>query len=276
MELTLASACWEKDYEVILDSSYGNKLFHSNSEITNRMLVINNVNDRNKIQLLLDTNKLVDNYIFAEDRMQEVMDYWFENNYKKDFLDRRNSLRGLISQILKGKKLRFKYNGLWFSIGPLTAIYLCQTEYLLYFTGDAYLCESDNLEWIEKAIKLMEKNSKYIVANPIWNEGIAEVEKEAEYEDGDFFVSSGFSDQCFLLNVKRFRELLKGHLFDEKNKISERLYPVYGGRCFEAVFNAYMRNHDLKRITYKFSHYIHEDFSEEVKSKYLKAGEKSV
>ena len=36
------------------------------------------------------------------------------------------------------------------AIGPLTAIYLCQSDYLLYLTGDVRLDEP--VEWIEQAL----------------------------------------------------------------------------------------------------------------------------
>lgn len=270
MELTLASAVCEKDYDIVLNTSYGKKLFKSAPEIKERLRIINNVKNRDIVQKLLNNSNLIDNYIFAEDKISEVMNFWFGKEFKKKYLNRRNTLKKILIQLLRKRKIHLIYNGLWYSTGPLTAIFYCNTDYLLYFTGDAYLSENENLEWISKSIELMEKSSKYIAANPIWNNCELDAKVESEFEESDFYVSSGFSDQCFLINARKIKETLGGKLFQEYNKVSESLYPVYGGRCFEAVFNAYMRNHGFKRLTYKYSHYIHEDFSECVRERYIK------
>lgn len=51
--------------------------------------------------------------------------------------------------------------------------------------------------------------------------------------------------------------------FSEKNAITEKLYPFYGGNLFERRFSAYLRNHDLLRATYKNASYIHKDITDE-------------
>lgn len=64
----------------------------------------------------------------------------------------------------------------------------------------------------------------------------------------------------FLINAKRIRSMNSQLIFSEENKETLRKFPSYSGMCFETSLNSYMRNHGLKRITYKKSFYMHEDF----------------
>ena len=81
-----------------------------------------------------------------------------------------------------------------------------------------------------------------------------EAQNEAYDEDDDFWYSYGFSDQCCLLNIKRIKQLPQ--IFSETNEITEKVFPFYAGNHFERRISAYMRNHDLHRITYKHSSYV--------------------
>jgi hypothetical protein len=143
--------------------------------------------------------------------------------------------------------------GYYYSNHELVGIYLCDTDYLLYFTGDTWL--DKKIDWIEPALTEMEKNENYKVANPVWNRKYDEAKKEATSEIEDFYVGFGFSDQCFLVRTKDF----KAQIYNEANPLSER-YPKYGGETFEKRVDSWMRNHNYLRLTFKHGYYLHEDF----------------
>ena len=57
--------------------------------------------------------------------------------------------------------------GYYYSNHELVSIYLCKTDYIVFYTGDTRLNEKVN--WITPAIVKFEENSNYKVANPVWN-----------------------------------------------------------------------------------------------------------
>jgi len=111
--------------------------------------------------------------------------------------------------------------GFYYSNHELASIYLCETEYLLFFTGDTYLEEP--ISWVTPAIAELKKNNQYKVANPVWDHKFGEAKKEASYELEDFWVGFAFSDQCFLVRTKDF----KAPIYNEKNPASKRYPPVW-------------------------------------------------
>lgn len=166
-----------------------------------------------------------------------------------------------IKALLHGKKMKKSYDGYISSIPAITAIFLCDTDYLLYFDEDASLCDAESREWIKQAIGIMERNEKYVVANPIWNGNIEEVESESIGSIESFYVSQGFSNQCFLINVERVKTWFD---FNEKVPYSlKKQYPYYAGNCFERRFATFMVHHNLYRLTAKEANYFHEDFTPE-------------
>src|SRR5574344_2438379 len=65
--------------------------------------------------------------------------------------------------------------------------------------------------------------------------------------DGQYGLSYGFSDQCYLIRVDEF----KRRIYNFKNEASER-YPKYGGELFEKRVDAYLRdNRRLRAIDFK-------------------------
>lgn len=135
----------------------------------------------------------------------------------------------------------------------MVSIYLCKTDYLLYFTSDTYLQKPVN--WIDLALSKFEENGKFKVANPVWNHNYCEAKRESDYEIEKFYVGFGFSDQCFLIRTGDFN----APIYNEKNPASER-YPAYGGETFEKRVDSWMRNHNYLRLTLKYASYIHENF----------------
>src|SRR5690606_23082219 len=151
LSVTFATACWERDWRHILcDSKYLSELQIQNHcfAFSEKLLVINNVDDLSAVKKQADiliAKGVLTRYIVAED----VFDFFKLN--KADF----NPWQ--------------YYNAL----APLNAIYHCQSDYLLYHTGDVYLKKP--VSWIEKAIRYMEKDPRKKVANLIWNENRKEV-----------------------------------------------------------------------------------------------------
>ncbi|HSX10183.1 MAG TPA: hypothetical protein VLF94_00485, partial [Chlamydiales bacterium] len=115
--VTFATACWERDWRLILlDPDYlavrqiGNHQF----PFREKLLIINNVKDLEAVkaaaQAQIDAGVLT-RYVVAEDVLS------FFNLKRSDFNEWQY------------------YNAL----APLSAIYHCQSDYLLYVTGDVYL-----------------------------------------------------------------------------------------------------------------------------------------
>jgi hypothetical protein len=230
--LTFATNCWEKDWDILLKTNFlENKILRNETTFTKKTLLINNVKNREKVEAYAKKNVakgVITDYFFVEDHINEAM---------KRF--------GLTKETL-GK-------GYYYSNHELVSIYLCDTDYLLYFTGDTWLDEK--VGWVEPSIVEMEKNLNYKVANPVWNGKYDEAKKEAKFEIQNFYVGFGFSDQCFLVRTNDF----KAPIYNESNPISER-YPKYGGETFEKRVDSWMQNHNFLRLTYKHGTYFHRDF----------------
>jgi hypothetical protein len=229
---TVITNCWENDWEILLKTNFlKNKILRNDWEFTKKTLLINNVKDRLEVEEY--AKKMVDrgvltNYFFVEDHINAALESF---QLTKEAL---------------GK-------GYYYSNHELVGVYLCDTDYLLYFTGDTWL--DKKTEWIAASLNEMEKNQNYKVANLIWNRKDDEAKKESTSEIEDFYVGFGFSDQCFLIRTKDF----KAPIYNETNPLSER-YPKYGGETFEKRVDSWMRNHNFLRLTFKHGYYLHEDF----------------
>ena len=92
---------------------------------------------------------------------------------------------------------------------------------------------------------LAEQNSRIKVANPTWNDEYTVAQNESIFEDNRFLKSFGFSDQCYLIKTKDFKQ----NIYKENNPLSNR-YPSYGGELFEKRVDSWMRNNNYYRITY--------------------------
>lgn len=230
--VTFSTSCWERDWEILLGTKFlHNKIERNDYDFAKRVLLINNVNDRDKVEK--SAKESIDKDI--------ITDYFFVEDYINKALEQFQ-----LSKCELGK-------GYYFSNHELVSVYLCDTDYLLYFTGDTWL--DKRVGWVEPAIVEMEKNENYKVANPVWNRRYDEAKKEAISEIEDFYVGFGFSDQCFLVKTRDF----KAPIYSESNPLSER-YPKYGGETFEKRVDSWMRNHNYLRLTYRHGYYLHEDF----------------
>lgn len=137
------------------------------------------------------------------------------------------------------------------ALGPLNAIYEAKSEYLLFVTGDVYLKKP--VQWIEKALKIMEKDSRVKVANLTWNDNYKEAKEESYKRSWNFYYAKrGFSDQMFLVRTEEFQRPIYSEIREEGSH-----YPR--GDVFEKRAFSYLLNHNFERITYRHGAYRHED-----------------
>lgn len=144
--------------------------------------------------------------------------------------------------------------GYYYSISELVSIYLCDTEYLLHFSGDTRFEKKCKMDFVATSIEFMKSNSDIAVVNPVWSYKFRSARLEAFEQRGDMLIGYGFSDQCYLIRTQEF----KRPIYNEKNAVSER-YPKYGGELFEKRCDAYMRNKERLRATYCKVSYLEEN-----------------
>lgn len=258
-KITLASNCYEKNIDIVTDVAYAKKLFLYGLDcIDYRILLISNVRDKElakeKCESLKKLN-IIDDYIFSFDCGEAIQNI-FRGCDRQSFL-RKTTLREKMHALLSRKKIKSLYDGIYYSISQIAAIVTCPTKWLLFTTEDVQL-HSETLEnWGGQAINIINGKTEVLVANPIWNEKSDEAQKESLYEDEEFWYSECFSDQCFLINTDKLKSIKD--ILSEKNDECERVFPYYGGNCFERRICAYMKNHHLLRATYKNDFYIHSD-----------------
>lgn len=230
--VSFATSCWEKDWKEILlrpgylaDLQIGRHLY----PFQERILVINNVVDLPTVRAA------------AEEKVKEGV------------LTRVVVAGEEILPFFRLERRDFPNDWVYYNaIAPLSALYACESDYLLYLTGDVTLKEP--VDWIRSAVRKMEKEPLYAVANLTWNERYDEAKRESFRRSGSFFVArEGFSDQMFLVRTKEFRRPIYGEI-----RMDAGHYPrgdVFEKRCF-----SYMKNRGLLRLTYRHGSYTHENF----------------
>lgn len=231
--VTFETKCYENDWEyTLIGDRLKNNILHCKFPFQSRKVFINNVKDPEKVMDYAQkkvVEGIIDEYVLVSDYADEALKFF--NIDKESF---------------KG--------GYVYSISEIVSLYLCKTDYLLHFSSDSRIWKKDG-KWVEEAIKLMEDDSSIIVANPCWNGRIWEAMMESEKRRGTWFIGKGFSDQCYLVPMRVF----KNQIYNEKNPASER-YPKYGGELFEKRIDSYMRNHNLSRATSIKAWYRHKNF----------------
>jgi len=243
--VSFATSCWERDWRsILLDPHYlsqrqiANHLF----PFAEKILIINNVRDltavRQAAQKKVDEGVL-DRYIIADEIAEDVLAF-FE-------LQRIDFIPGPDAGQYQNVDADWIYYN---AIGPLTALYLSQSDYLLYLTGDVRLDEP--IEWIGKALRMMEKNPLYKVANLTWNNRYDEAQRESIcYRKGFYIAAQGFSDQMFLVKCFDFR----APIYQEIRRDSTH-FPR--GDVFEKRVFSMMKNRGWLRLIYANGSYIHE------------------
>ena len=230
--VTFETKCYEKDWEILLKTNRLEEMIARNRyDFTEKLLYINNVDDPDKVVGYAERLKqrgVISDYIMVDDYANEALLYFG--------LDR-ESFRG----------------GYYYSIQELVGIYRCRTDYLLHFSGDSIL--DGAFSWLDRAIDLLGRDSRIKVVNCIWNRKVHEAECESIGQDKDFWIGYGFSDQCYLVKRSDFNQ----RIYHNCNPVSER-YPHYGGELFEKRVDAWMRNNNYLRGTYKHGSYVSKNF----------------
>jgi hypothetical protein len=230
--VTFETKCWERDWEFLLKTPRLERMIARNDFLfSERILFINNVRNSAKVcshaEKLVNANVLTD-FCLVEDHAKEALDFF---QLSRDALGR----------------------GYVYSISELVAIYRCRTDFLLHFSGDAILAARS--DWVAKSLREFEKSGQVKVANPVWNHKFGEARNESFDENDGFFLSFGFSDQCYMVRTDDFR----APVYNETHPESGR-YPRYGGELFEKRVDSWLRNHDYHRLTYKHCSYVHRNF----------------
>jgi len=238
--VTFFTSCYENDWrELIINGGIKRKIDSCNYHFAQKIIIVNNVNNKKVVKQALNElieDEIISNYYFA-DEFSELILLFFNIDI--------NSFNG----------------GYWYSIAPLLAIYVCNTTYMVYFTGDA-ICENTEYNWIDNGIEALQKNDKIKVVNPIWNCKHDEAKKEQDFYTNiyklnnellDWHLGCSFSDQCFLIKTNEFI----GEIYNEENDLSNVLYPTYAGNSFEKRVSSYLKNNQYLRLTSKHSSYKH-------------------
>lgn len=230
--VTFETKCYEKDWEILLKTGRLEAMIARNQyDFAERILYINNVSDPDKVKGYADRLKsrgIISDYVLVADFADEALAFF-----------------GLDRDSFKG--------GYYYSIQELVGIYLCKTDYLLHFSSDSILYGS--FSWIEKALQNFEVDIRCKVASCLWNRKRTEAQKDACYENDDFWFVEGFSDQCYLIRIADFR----APIYCERHPQSQH-FPVYGGELFEKRVDAWIRTQGFLRCVYKHGSYLSRNF----------------
>ncbi|TPJ66492.1 hypothetical protein [Mesorhizobium sp. B2-7-1] len=223
--------CYENDWQIMLARGYLRVVLdRCCHDFNRRRLVINNVRERARVEAAAAAAVArgdIDEYLFVDDHAAAALEFF------------------QVSKTSLGR-------GYLYSISELVALHISDASYLLYYKGDSY--PKRRFRWIDDAVGLMEGSGDLVVANLCWNDRFDLARSESFGQQGDFLVGYGFSDQCFLVKMSIFR----APIYNEENPASAR-YPDYAGESFEKRVDAYMRNHELKRLTHRRQSYVHKN-----------------
>jgi hypothetical protein len=240
MGVTYATACWEYDWQALLTTGYLEENIRFNEyPFEKRELWINNVDDYRVVaraaQVLVDRGVLTA-YHRVADHVDEALRR-FRLSLADDSLGR----------------------GWVYSVGPLCALHRCDTEWLLYFTGDAKLV-APAPGWIGQTQDFLAANPQCVVGNLMWGRSRVRpdwelLDRESHWQDETFAVGYGFSEQCCLVRADVFRNIDYNttHPLADKRYKAERL----PGTSFEKRVEAWKLNNNLHRVTYKKAIYVH-------------------
>ncbi len=229
MRVAIQTNCWRRDWRLVLGADRLRQLVERNAyPFEERTVLINELADYTSALRLADAaveSGLLTSRVVVEGYAEKAM-----------------AEMGVTREDLGG--------AYGYSIAELVGLHITGCEYLLYFMSDCMPTATH--AWIPAALQLMESDPRIKVANLLWNGNTDEARAEAHWETEDFFVGSGFSDQCFLVRVDDFRGPILGH----QHPASAR-YPQYGQQGFERRVDSWMRRHGYLRATYKHASYRH-------------------
>jgi hypothetical protein len=146
---------------------------------------------------------------------------------------------------------------IWYSLAKFIGIYYSHCDYLLYLDDNIDVSHAGGGDFIRRSIELLEEEDHYLLSMPSWekdNKGaILEWLEDGQEDEKDFFVSSGFTDQIYLIKVEDvFKKIYDGTFHPDSAR-----YPAYGGKSFERIIDTYMKYNRLFRMVDKNNYYIH-------------------
>lgn len=229
---------WEEDWSLLLTGGRLERMIElCDFPFADRAVVINNVDDSAAVRRAADI--LVARGVLT--RWADVTDH---------------AEAALSCMHLSASALEQGYT---YSVAELVGLFTARTDYLVHFSGDSILQSA--VDWITPSIRALRADPVFAVANPVWGPsafggaiGFADAAGEAIAETPDFFIGYGFSDQCYLVDVGRFR----GDIYRHDHYTGNR-YPSYGGPLFEKRVDAWMRTTGRLRLTCKHASYLHQN-----------------
>lgn len=228
MRLTLETKVWEKDWRRLILLEECKHTFERILTPCHRRLLINNVEDPKAVAVYAER-------LIAKGILDEVV---------------------IVDSHLEAALTHFKLSkeslgiGYPYSSAELVGIYTCETEYLVHLAGDCQMLHYSN--WCEDGMNTLAENNDIAVVNPIWNGDVLGVQKEATQRLGNYCVGYGFSDQCYLVQMK---DLLNADL--TLSHPDSKGFPVYGGQLFEKRVDGWMRTMRRLRATDLTATYVH-------------------
>jgi hypothetical protein len=79
------------------------------------------------------------------------------------------------------------------------------------------------------------------------NAGRQEIELKSYLKNDEWWYGRGFSDQCFLIQPKDFKE----RIYNTQHPLANLHYPDYAGDSFEKRVYSYLISNNYYRITNK-------------------------
>ncbi len=229
--VTFETKVYERDWQIILrDDFLASMVARCDYPFSRRVLFVNNVNDVAAVSRqarALVSSQVIDAFYVVDEYASAAL----------SFFDLTRDQLGA---------------GYYYSIQELVGIYVCETPYLLHFSGDAGMANGATGQWISSALDLFAADPSVVVANPVWNGAVDEVRRESIWENHDFCKGFGFSDQCYLIPTSTFRRPIYGYTHPESAR-----YPAHAGELFEKRVDAYMRSHQKYRATATGVSYVH-------------------
>jgi hypothetical protein len=230
--VTLETKCWEHDWKHILEGEWLRLLAERNTHpFSEKVLMINNVKKPSIVSKHAERaiqQGWISKYVIVEEHAAEALDF---------FSISRRSL-GI---------------GYRYSIAELVGIFLCQTDFLLHYAGDCMPAAAS--DWVSRSMRLMSQDPRVKVCNLHPGEDPGDEKYGLADKMDDFYIGCGFSDQCYLVRSREFRQ----RIYNESNPASAR-YPRYGGELFEKRIDSWMQNNGHLRATYKHAYYIHKNW----------------
>lgn len=236
MKVSFFTNCYEADWEALLCTGrLAEMIDRCNYQFSFRGLIINNVSKPDLVKAWAEKaieEKVIDAYYFSADYSDLVLDSFkiTRRSFRLDFFD-----------------------GYWYSMGPLTALYVCPTPWLLYFTCDCMINRDATSNWIDEAMLIMQSDPCVACATPMWDYKPKDLVFPAYDQNQEWVIAPGFSDQVFLVSTARFRQPIYGYYHPSCDG-----FPVYAGNLFERRVNGFLHTKSLVRIVHLTISYSHE------------------